>query len=155
MMVAMALWMCGEPEATRILVELAGDEDEDVRGAALGSMGSKRYAGGVTPEVTKALWDAAGSPSMHVRAVAARSLVELEEPGAKENFIRELESAIEMGASHLAIYPMALMLYSDLSDFLPPDSREEACRRWAKNLVGKSPPRRRSEQDLTDPPPTP
>lgn len=140
LMVAFALQLCGEPEATRILHELALDEDNVVRASALGSMGWKRYAGGVTPEVIEALWAATGDPSMEIRASAARSLVELEEPGAKENFIRELEKAIEANASHLAIHPMAVLLYSDLSDFLPADLRQEACRRWAKPLVGKPAP---------------
>jgi HEAT repeat protein len=140
MMVAMALWMCGDAKATRLLVTLAKDEDEDVRDAALGSMGWKRYAGGVTDEVRALLWAGIGDSRAGIRATAARALVELGEPGAEVAFIEQLRAAIDRNASHGAIYPLVLLLYSDLSSFIPSDLREEACRRWAKDLVGKGPP---------------
>ena len=138
----MALWMCGDPEATRLLVALAADPDEDVRSAALDSMGWKRFAGGVTDEILSALWSASRDRSPHVRATAATSLLKLEQPAARERFIEELRSAIARDASQSEIYPMANMLYDPLSECLPTDLREEACRRWAKSLAGKGPPRR-------------
>lgn len=145
MMVAMSLWMCGEAEATGILVELARDDDQDVREAALRSMGWKRYAGGLTPQIVDILWTASREPARETRAHAIRSLVELEQPGSKDAFERELREAVDDGVSSFAIYPMVSLLYTELSAFLSSELREEACRRWAKGLVGKGVPRPRSD----------
>jgi HEAT repeat protein len=143
--VAMALLMCGDGQATGMLVQLAQDEDEDVRSAAFHSLGWKVYSGGVTPSVLRVLRDGASDPFVTARCHAVCALVRLSQEGAGELYIREVRAALVRNAGHGAIYPLVTMLYDPLSVCLGEELREEACRRWAKGLVGKGVPRPRSD----------
>jgi hypothetical protein len=140
MHVPMTLMMCGDERATSILLQLARDQDGDVRAAAFHSLGWKDYTGGVTANVIDALWAGATDGDVTVRCDAVCALMRLHEPGAEEAYAGEVRKAIERNASHGAIYPLVNMLYDPLSACLPADVREEACRRWAKPLVGKPVP---------------
>lgn len=150
MALAMALWMCGDALATRLLLELAHDDDGDVREAALHSMGWKRYSGGTTEEVLAVLWTAGRNSAGRPRAEALTSLVKLQQLGAEEAFINELWAAVSRDETRGEIHPMVELLHSPLSAFLPSELREEACQRWAKGLVGKGPPRAGSATHSAD-----
>jgi hypothetical protein len=137
---ALALWPFGDERSTQMLLTLVRDEDKDIRGAALGECRWKRYTGGVTKAVLAALWEASRDADRSIRVDAVTALVELAQPGSVELFEHELRTALAEGTPHGAVYPIVDLLYRPISAILPPELREQACHRWAKDLVGKGPP---------------
>jgi HEAT repeat protein len=150
MNVAMALLMCGDQQATTMLVQLAEDEDEDVRSGAFHSLGWKAYSGGVTASVLRVLREGTNDRFITARCDAVCALLRLMQEGAADLYSREIRAALERDAGAGAIYPLVNMLYDPLSGCLGDELREEACRRWAKGLVGKGVPRPKFEANLAD-----